>query len=373
MRLAIKFIELLLNFLYAILKIVIPTKDKIVLISRQSDTPSLDFQLLEEELKYRGMETVVLCKTLNKTVTGLLGYSLHMLQQMFHLAGAKGLVLDGYCIVASLLQHKRDLKIIQIWHSMGSMKKFGYTIMGKEEGSGVKLARAMKMHQNYDCVLISSKAYQEDISSGFHCSKEIIHIFPLPRLDLLTGVRPYEKEIREKIYRKYPQLQEKETILYCPTFRKGDESRLEEALCSLIGQIDFESYHLVVKLHPLSKIQIKEERVITADEFSTFDMIFVSDYVISDYSCVVYEAAVRNIPLYFYAFDFEKYETSRGLAIDYREECPGLISSNGKEILEAIASKSYDWKALEDFAHKFVHPTTHATSDMADFILKVLT
>ena len=36
-------------------------------------------------------------------------------------------------------------------------------------------------------------------------------------------------------------------------------------------------------------------------------MLFVADYVISDYSCIVYEAAVRDIPLYFYNYDMEEY------------------------------------------------------------------
>lgn len=369
MGLAIKMMALLMNLIYAVIKFVVPTREEVVLISRQSNIPSLDFQLLNEELSHRGAKTIMLCKTLDKSILGAISYGFHMLRQMYHVAGAQVLIIDGYCIVASMLKHKKVLTIIQIWHSMGSMKEFGYTAMGKEEGASFKLAKAMRMHRNYDYVMISSEAYRMDMARGFDCDAHKIRIYPLPRVDLLTGKKPYEGEIRSKIYKRYEQLQNKENILYCPTFRKGDESKLEVALNSLIKEIDFESYNFIVKLHPLSQISITDSRVIIAQEFSTFDMIFVADYVISDYSCVVYEAAVRNIPLYFFAFDLEKYEKSRGLAIDYSAECPGPISPDARQIMDAIESREYNWKALKLFADKYVQPTEHATEAMTDFIL----
>ena len=150
MRIVIKLMEFLLNLIYLLIKIIIPVREKITFISRQGNTPSLDFQLLSEELTDRGICTVVLCKILDKSVAGLFSYGFHMIKQMWHMAGSKVVILDGYCIAASMLKHKKSLTIVQSWHSMGSMKDFGYTAMGKEEGSSYKLAKAMKMHQNYD-------------------------------------------------------------------------------------------------------------------------------------------------------------------------------------------------------------------------------
>lgn len=368
MRLAIKLMDWLMNFIYLLIKLFVPTGDKITFISRQSDVPSDDFRLLDRELKRRGVKTVMLCRSLRKTAAGMVSYCFHMLRQMYHMAGSKVLILDGYCIAASMLRHKKSLSIVQIWHSMGSMKDFGYTAMGKEEGTSYELAKAMKMHCNYDYVLISSEAYKQSMVDGFQCEAEKIYISPLPRLDLLTG-QEYARQIQEKIYKAYGNLKNKKNILYCPTFRKGDESGLKKALESLMDSVNAQEYNLIVKLHPLSQIVIKGGEAVTAGEFSTFDMIFVADYVISDYSCVVYEAAVRNIPLYFFAFDLEQYEGNRGLAIDYINECPGIVSQNAEEIVRSIESGIYDMQALKAFADKYVYPTKHATKDMADFIL----
>ena len=371
MRIVIKLMEFLLNLIYLLIKIITPVREKITFISRQGNTPSLDFQLLSEELTDRGICTVVLCKILDKSVAGLFSYGFHMIKQMWYMAGSKVVILDGYCIAASMLKHKKSLTIVQSWHSMGSMKDFGYTAMGKEEGSSYKLAKAMKMHQNYDYVLISSEAYKMDMAAGFRCDENKIYVRPLPRLDLLTSAS-YEKQECAKIYRKYPELKEKKNILYCPTFRKGDESGLKQALEDLVCAVDKQKYNLIVKLHPLSELALKESQVCQAKEFTTFDMLFVADYVISDYSCVVYEAAVRGIPLYFLAFDLELYEGNRGLAIDYEKECPGLISERAEEIIREIEEGSYDRRALKQFADKYVQPTEHATADMADFILGVM-
>ena len=52
MGLAIKMMALLMNLIYAVIKFVVPTREEVVLISRQSNIPSLDFQLLNEELSH---------------------------------------------------------------------------------------------------------------------------------------------------------------------------------------------------------------------------------------------------------------------------------------------------------------------------------
>ena len=43
-----------------------------------------------------------------------IGYVFHMFIQMYHISTSKVVVLDTYCIVASVLKHKKETKIIQI-------------------------------------------------------------------------------------------------------------------------------------------------------------------------------------------------------------------------------------------------------------------
>lgn len=363
-----------LNILYAFIKL-LPTQRKVTMISRQSDIPSEEFRMIAREIRWRDRKTkvVCLCRTLeggvDAALTAKVNYGFHMLSQMFHIATSEIVILDSYCIAVSLLKHKKGLKVIQMWHSMGTMKKFGYTSLDTEEGSKSELAHAMKMHRNYDYIFASSDAYKEHLAAGFCCDIDRILTMPLPRLDLLTS-ESYAEKTKKKIYEKYPELRKKPVILYCPTFRKHEEA-FEEALKQLTSSVDYEKYHLVVKLHPLSKASV-DSKVIQAKEFSSFEMIFAADYMISDYSCIVYEAGVRGVPLYFYNFDMDLYTDGRGLAIDYYRELPGVISADAGKIVREIESGQYDREKLKKFTDKYVTPTKHATRDIVDFVFKLM-
>jgi CDP-ribitol ribitolphosphotransferase len=364
----------LLNFIYIFFKL-LPTKEKVTMISRQSDQPSMEFTMVEAALHRHDpqMEVVLLCHTLdggvNSTLWTKLRYGLHMFVQMYHIATSQVVILDGYCMVISLLHHKSSLKVVQMWHSMGTMKKFGYAVLDTPEGSRHEVAQAMKMHRNYDYIFASSPAYRQDLAQGFGCPEDKILTMPLPRLDLLRS-ETYRAETRQRIYAAYPALREKKVILYCPTFRK-DETRFGEALEALCRAVPSEEFQLVVKLHPLSKVT-PEAGVVQAKEFSSFEMLFVADAIISDYSCIIYEGAELGVPLYFYNFDMELYTHARGLALDYEKELPGVISGDPAVLMEAIRTGDYDLEALHRFADKYIQPTDHATEDIAAFVLGLM-
>ena len=55
------------------------------------------------------------------------------------------------------------------------------------------------------------------------------------------------------------------------------------------------------------------------------ELLHVADYIITDYSAIVYEAAITQKPIYFYTYDYEEYQINRGTYIDYMSEMPGPI------------------------------------------------
>lgn len=374
MTLVIKIGIIILNIIYSFIKL-FPVKKKVTMISRQSDIPSDDFCMIRDEIIRRDQQVrvVLLCRTLDggvkATVFNKFKYCFHMLTQMYHIATSEVVILDTYCMVISILKHKKELKIIQMWHSIGTMKKFGYTALDTAEGSRSKLAYAMKMHQNYDFVFGASDAYKDHLAAGFNCDIEKIVTMPLPRVDLLRSAE-YAGQTRARIYSVYPNLKDKPTILYCPTFRK-DETEFAEAFRKLYEAVDHDRYHFVVKLHPLSRVKLGENALV-AEGFSSFEMLFAADYVISDYSCIIYEAGILNIPLYFYNFDMDFYTGGRGLAIDYEHELPGVISKDPKVIVDAIENRDYNMEELRRFTNKYIEPTEHATKDIVDFVFQFI-
>lgn len=369
MELIINIGRILLQGIYSLLKL-FPVKKKVVFLSRQHDTSNSDFDLLIQQLKKDcpDIQCVVLAKMIHSNLLSKLSYACHIFTQLYHLATAQVAVLDTYCIPVSLLHHRESLTVIQIWHAVGAFKKFGYSIVGKAEGSSERVAKAMRMHDNYDYVCTSSAAALPYFAEAFHTDQKHMIIYPLPHLDLLKD-KEYQNKRMADIYQAYPQLRDgKKVLLYAPTFRK-DDTDMNTIIQDMCERIDFNQYELIVKLHPLTKQIITDKDCIVDTTFTTADMLFVSDVVITDYSAIVFEAAFLHKQLYFYTFDYESYLDKRDFYLNYEETMPGLITSDFSEIIKSLDT-AYDDRRVAEFASAYiVDPKVSYTKDLSDFIL----
>lgn len=358
--------RLLLNGIYGLHKLC-PVKKQVAIISRQSDEPSLDIRLLVEELENRqGVQVKVLCRTLGGGLFSKITYAFYMISvQMHAMASSTVVVLDSYCIAASILRHRNGLSIIQIWHAMGGFKKFGYSILDKGEGSQAWLAEAMRMHKNYTYILASSEECAEFFGEAFGYSRDAFKILPLPRTDLLRDQGYMEKKAQE-IKEVIPKLAAKKNILYAPTFRKSQQGR--EGVLDLINAVDYEAYNLVAAFHPLMAEDQLPDQVISTKAFSTLELLAVCDYFITDYSAMIYEAALAKRPIFLYAYDLEDYIGKRGFYLDYEKDLPGKPYLHAAELMEAIETDTWDMEEERIFAERYVTADTQCTKKLADFI-----
>ena len=92
-----------------------------------------------------------------ESLPGKIAYCFSIIGDMYYLATSKVAIIDTYSITVSCLKHKKSLKVIQMWHALGALKKFGLQSVGTKEGRDEKISRAMCMHKNYDYVLAPSK------------------------------------------------------------------------------------------------------------------------------------------------------------------------------------------------------------------------
>lgn len=370
MSVIISIVRGVLCFIYGIFKL-FPIKNKIVFLSRQANDVSVDFKLLGDNIKQKHPEykTVFLCKKIGDGVLGKISYAFYVLLQMYHLATSRVAVVDSYCIPVSLLNHKKSLLVIQIWHALGNMKRFGYAMLDKPEGSSSKLAHAMRMHKNYDYLTISSMSFAKDFLEGFSAKYEQLVEIPLPKTDLLTD-KEYALKKRAELTRKYPQLSGKKNILYSPTFRKSD-SHIKEAAENLFKLVDGEKYNLILSDHPVSSNQEADPDGILRFAESTFDLLFTADFVISDYSTVFYEAGLLGLPIFSYAFDWKEYSQKREINFDIENEFPGLFTDSAKKIISDIENEVFDFERLNAFINKNVSVGNgNCTQRLTDFIFE---
>ena len=363
---------LILNVVYSFLKL-LPVEDKIVYISRQDNSIPVDFYLLKLKMqeKIPNYKNVMLVRTIDSGIKAKISYCLHMLRQMYHLATAKVIILDTYCILVSVLKHRDSLCVIQIWHALGALKKFGYSILDKGEGTSSKMASLMKMHKNYTYVFASGEATRPFFSEAFHQPLSKIKVFPLPRLDLLLN-KEYQEKRKKEIYARYPFLlnNRKQIVVYAPTFRKQDDVFQKGVKC-LVDVIDYESFYLICKPHPLSVLESTDDRVIYDTEFSTEDMLYFADYVITDYSAVIFETLLLKKQLILYAFDIDAYLQERDFYLDYQKVFHEYIADTPTEVTKHLQQEYKSSSAVHEICDQMVaRPTVSYTDDICDFIIK---
>lgn len=366
----------ILNGIYSGMKL-FPQKRRVVILSRQASEPSLDICLLSDELESRGIPVRILCDKMGPGLGGVVRYVGPLFRQMAYLATSKVAVLDSYCIPACLFPHRDGLTVIQMWHALGAMKKFSKSILDKPEGKSSQIAALMKMHERYDYIFTSSEKARPAFAEAFGYPPEKLTIMSLPRVDIIMD-KELDRKNREKILADYPVLgsdAKRETILYAPTLRIGKD--MSKATADLIDAVDTGRYNLVISMHPLTEITLPDdlpENVITGSSYSTTELMAAADYVITDYSAITYDAALKGLPLYFYAFDKDEYLADREFYLDYDRDMPGPVCTEAAEVISEIENgdrEEYRSKA-KAFADLYIEKKENCTAEIADLVESLL-
>ena len=365
--------KVFLNCIYYIFRI-LPVEDQVVFISMQSNKKSLDFEMLEECLKFEdpSAKLVFLCKKMESKLSTKLDYikyvfcmTGYVLKAMYYLASSRVCVTESYCVPISILKHRKDLTILQIWHASGAVKKFGYQSLDTAEGKSKELAEIMCMHKNYNYAIAPSEVTREIFSKAFNIEKEKIVKLGLPRLEYITDSR-YNKA--KEIYSKYPELQNKKVILYAPTFRNGKNIDLTEILNY---PLDKSKYKLIIKLHPLAQNIVPEENIIDS-KYTSYDLIKIADYIITDYSALSIEASLLEKPIFIYNYDIDEYEKDRGLNVKFEEELKTFTSKKFSDIMSKIEKSDFDIGEIIRYKEKYIEvDIKDTTTKLSKFILSI--
>lgn len=354
-----------LNLLFRPLQI----REKVTVISRQSNQASLDIVLLTERLQEYGVKPVILTKTLEKSISGMLAYSVHLLQQMYHIATSKIVLIDGYCLLVSILPKKEGQSVIQMWHALGAIKKFGWQNTENPDGHNRKFSEIMNMHGNYDYVLAPGTVTGRFFAEAFRVRDEQLVYCGLPRIDFLKNK---DDRVNSCIKEQYPCLKEKPTVLYVPTFRKGQELDLK----NFVLGFNYDRFNLVIKKHFLdcgNYEWAKEVGAIVDSDYTSLEWLRVSEKVITDYSAISLEAAVLEREIYIYQSDVNCYQQKVGLNIDLKHEAIGIYVCEDEKTLFSKLEEPYLKDAVVQFKEKYFDIVLdNCTQELCEFIISLL-
>jgi CDP-ribitol ribitolphosphotransferase len=96
----------------------------------------------------------------------------------------------------------------------------------------------------------------------------------------------------------------------------------------------------------------KEKIFDFSDKSEINDLLFITDVLITDYSSVIYEASLLNIPMLFYAFDLDDYINSRDFYFEYEINVPGKVVYTENDLIQAILNNDYEHEKVEEFCRK---------------------
>src|SRR5690606_32857536 len=154
-----------------------------------------------------------------------------------------------------LINPRKGIEVVQLWHGSGALKKFGLSTVGKPFGPSEDYLKHVKIHGNYTKAFVSSKEVIPYYAEAFGMSETSIQSLGIPRTDYFYN----DLEIslaKDKLYNKYPNLINKKIILYAPTFRGKSHYQGEFQLPFDISAMETNlnsEYVLLVHLHPYMK------------------------------------------------------------------------------------------------------------------------
>lgn len=314
-------------------------RDEVLFFSRQANHPSEDFIALGQEFTERGWQVCYLTKKLSKRSIPF--YCPFIVRELYHLAHCRICFVDRYDPVICLLDFKgthedglaagifdefpTEPLIIQLWHAFGAFKKFGYQSVDTPEGHDSANAELFRIHRNYSYVICSGKGAQEAFAEAFRIPRHRVVPLLRPEYDRLVAIRQHRSRVMPVDGRG-----ERLRILFAPTLRSasGSPRPFVDLYRGGAWRILEEVAWVDWSFHPL------EQQGEAAGDIN--DLLPRADIVVTDYSSIIYEAAILRIPVLFYVPDVQDYRLSPGLNIDPAAAVPSIAFEDADALIDAL-------------------------------------
>ena len=307
----------------------------------------------------------------------------YSIRTIYELATAR-VWIDTHRLRSSVLKRKGQC-FIETWHGGLGIKKI--------EGD---VQRVLDTPWEVDEIKNTSKLADVFISNSDHLSsiyrrafgyEGVIWKCGYPKNDIiLQDHSDVVKNVKQELNIRH----ETKIILYAPTYRDrfawGDDPDFSvyDINYELVKKAVIEHFGgdwmFLVKWHPtmvpyIQRNHIHYDNVMDVSTYNDMQgLLCAADIVISDYSSCLFDAALREIPCFTYAKDFEQYKGTQGAYFEM-DELPFPYARNNDELISNILNYNHDdyiekWKQFT--IRTGLHETGHATDDIANKIIDIL-
>lgn len=263
------------------------------------------------------------------------------------------------------LVRPKQTNYIQTWHGtpLKKMQHDANLSAGRDAGY---LDRALRATSQWSTLLSPSPYATRAFRSAFKYKSEVAEL-GYPRNDVLVAS---DRGAKAALIKRSMSIREnKRVVLYAPTFR--DDQFSNNGKFSFEVPFDFHRFAekipndvlLLLRLHSQvardleipSELQDRIRDVSKVDEIQ--ELLLISDVLVTDYSSILFDAAILRRPIVLYAYDLDHYrDTLRGMYLNYEASVPGVVVRDEESFLAAIADAletPIDIREREEFIRRF--------------------
>jgi CDP-glycerol glycerophosphotransferase len=304
----------------------------------------------------------------------------HAIRVVYEYATAK-VWIDTHHIKECLSKRKGQI-IVETWHGGLGIKKLELDVPLFQQPQYAYIREIVRHTVECADIFLSNSDHLTKIYRRAFEYKGVIWKSGYPKNDVI--IHNDIAGAKKKCYAYYSLQDDIKVVVYAPTYR--DEHREDEAylnqvynldgrnLCNELGEKFGGRWKMLIRLHPVVNVEVLKcmtdysEFVIDATEYPDMqELILASDIFVSDYSSCIFDAALRNIPCFTFATDFEEYKADRGVYYEM-EELPFPYAKNNEELVENIRHFNYEeyikkWEAFK--VRTGLYETGHAAKDIA--------
>lgn len=253
------------------------------------------------------------------------------------------LFCDNYYAFLGGLYHPQGMRIVQLWHAAGAIKRFGWEDPTTKQRSASDQRRFQAVYDHFDEYVVGSPAMGAVFQRSYHAPANKMRVLGYPRSDRLRDGQWVERT-RQRVYQAVPALMGHRVILYAPTYREGVTFTPPQGLSQALAADP--QARVVVKLHPALATAASDlhrelgDQVVSAPMVSTTELLTVAETVVTDYSSVAFDYSLLSNAhsLLFYLFDLPSYTRNPGVQSDLLDWLPGPVLRTSQELAAAIVA-----------------------------------
>lgn len=276
------------------------------------------------------------------------------------LAQAGVIFMDDYLQLVHALRIRRGVRLVQVWHAMGAMKKMGFSRVGRVSNAPPPTSL---LHRNYTDVIVSSEAMRQIYAQAFKVSINKVAALGTPRSDFFFDMDA-QQAVRQNLYASYPMLSGRRVIVFAPTYRDLGKGLLGyppqfldlDRIGRHLGANDI----LVLKFHPFCNDHWRvppglADKIVDLSGYPEFNhLLVVADLLVTDYSSAIFDYALLKKPVLFYSPDMDAYDQTRGFYYPFDTYTYGPVVIDMDGLIDGLSSTALDQNRWASFTDLFL-------------------